>query len=43
VDLVRRRLLEACENSIARRLWNVLVRAVLDAVRMGSVRGGGFV
>ncbi|KAG0705108.1 hypothetical protein DFH29DRAFT_908870 [Suillus ampliporus] len=37
---VRRRLLEARGDSIARRLWNELVRAVLDTVRMG---GGGLV
>jgi hypothetical protein len=40
VDLVRRRLLEARGDSIARQLWNGLVRAVLDAVRM-VVRGVG--
>ncbi|KAG1825623.1 uncharacterized protein BJ212DRAFT_1443705 [Suillus subaureus] len=39
-DLVRRRLLEARGDSFARRLWNELVRAVLDTVRMG---GGGLV
>ncbi|KAG1737752.1 hypothetical protein EDB19DRAFT_1985045 [Suillus lakei] len=39
-DQVRRRLLEARGDSIARRLWNELVRAVLDTVRMG---GGGLV
>ncbi|KAG1778037.1 hypothetical protein EV702DRAFT_1026955 [Suillus placidus] len=39
-DLVRRRLLEARGDSIVRRLWNELVRAVLDTVRMG---GGGLV
>ncbi|KAG1877284.1 hypothetical protein F4604DRAFT_1733341 [Suillus subluteus] len=39
-DLVRRRLSEARGDSIARRLWNELVRAVLDTVRMG---GGGLV
>ncbi|KAG2359566.1 hypothetical protein BDR07DRAFT_1488101 [Suillus spraguei] len=35
---VRRKLLEARGDSIMRRLWNELVRAVLDTVRMG---GGG--
>ncbi|KAG1826647.1 hypothetical protein EV424DRAFT_1390283 [Suillus variegatus] len=35
-DLVRRRLLEARGDSIVRQLWNELVRAVLDTVRMGS-------
>ncbi|KAG2339667.1 hypothetical protein BDR05DRAFT_938733 [Suillus weaverae] len=39
-DLVRRRLLEARGDSVVRRLWNELVRAVLDTVRMG---GGGLV
>ncbi|KAG1744284.1 hypothetical protein EDB19DRAFT_1696756 [Suillus lakei] len=39
-DLVRRKLLEARSDSIVRRLWNELVRAVLDTVRMG---GGGLV
>ncbi|KAG1764587.1 hypothetical protein EV702DRAFT_1153962 [Suillus placidus] len=39
-DLVRRRLLEARGDSIVRRLWNELVRAVLDTARMG---GGGLV
>ncbi|KAG2159022.1 uncharacterized protein EDB93DRAFT_1075588 [Suillus bovinus] len=39
-DLVRRRLLEARGDSIVRRLWNELVRAILDTVRMG---GGGLV
>ncbi|KAG2138329.1 hypothetical protein DEU56DRAFT_912487 [Suillus clintonianus] len=39
-DQVRRRLLEARGDSIARQLWNELVRAVLDTVRMG---GGGLV
>ncbi|KIK45377.1 hypothetical protein CY34DRAFT_801744 [Suillus luteus UH-Slu-Lm8-n1] len=40
MDQVRRRLLEARGDSIVRRLWNELVRAVLDTVRMG---GGGLV
>jgi hypothetical protein len=39
-DLIQRRLLEAHGKSIARQLWNELVRAVLDTVRMG---GGGLV
>ncbi|KAG1803459.1 uncharacterized protein BJ212DRAFT_1449875 [Suillus subaureus] len=39
-DLVRRRLLEARGDSIATQLWNELVRAVLDTVRIG---GGGLV
>ncbi|KAG2140599.1 hypothetical protein DEU56DRAFT_870922 [Suillus clintonianus] len=39
-DLVRRRLLEARGDSIVRRLWNELSRAILDTVRMG---GGGLV
>ncbi|KAG2068769.1 hypothetical protein BDR04DRAFT_1102664 [Suillus decipiens] len=37
-DSVRRKLLEARGDSIMRRLWNELVRAILDTVRMG---GGG--
>ncbi|KAG1743997.1 uncharacterized protein EDB91DRAFT_206857 [Suillus paluster] len=33
-DQVRRRLLQARGDSIARRVWNELVRAVLDTVRI---------
>ncbi|KAG1836269.1 hypothetical protein DFJ58DRAFT_174002 [Suillus subalutaceus] len=38
LDLVQRRLSEARGDSIARRLWNELVRAIFNTVRMG---GGG--
>jgi hypothetical protein len=40
VDLVRRRLSEARGDSIVRRFWGELVRAILDTVKMG---GGGLV
>ncbi|KAG0693177.1 hypothetical protein DFH29DRAFT_1084353 [Suillus ampliporus] len=39
-DQVRRKLLQARGDSIVRRFWNELMRAVLDTVRMG---GGGLV
>ncbi|KAF9243445.1 hypothetical protein BU15DRAFT_72118 [Melanogaster broomeanus] len=39
-DQVKRRLFDARGDSVLRRLWNEVVRAILDTIRMG---GGGLV